>query len=55
MNIDRDALDRLLLQIKIESRDGGFLVCVEGAPAAFFNTWREAYRYRIQHVLNSLE
>jgi len=55
MNIDRDALDRLLLQIKIENRDGGFLVCVDGAPAAFFATWREAYRYRIQYVMNSLE
>ncbi len=55
MNIDRDALDHLLLQVKIESKDGGFLVSVNGAQAAFFNTWREAYRYRIKRVLDSLE
>jgi len=55
MDIQRDKLDRLLLQVKIENTDSGFLVCVDGKPAAFFNTWREAYRYRIQRVMNSLE
>jgi hypothetical protein len=55
MDIQRDKLDRLLLQVKIENRDGGFLVCVDGKPAAFFATWRQAYRYRIQRVMNSLE
>jgi hypothetical protein len=55
MDIERDKLDQLLQQVKIENKDGGFLVCVDGAPAAFFATWREAYRYRIQRVMNSLE